>query len=198
MKYNLSEIYNLPDTFSLQDLCHVCHISKRDGRYYLQSELIPCIYTGKKTRCYKIHKNDLLKVLKDYEEYPQKYVVPREWRENGVFYRKRLQPVIYLPPQDVSSETAKEYYQKKLEDQPDLLCAVQVMMITGYTRRTITRWCDQKSVCPLTRNPRVWIPKEELYQFLISDTYNNIPTKSKEHLEDIKVIYKAIHQKINS
>ena len=89
MKYNLSEIHNLPDTFSLQDLCRVCHISKRDGRYYLQSELIPCIYTGKKTRCYKISKSDLLKVLKDYEEYPQRYVVPREWRENGVFYRKR-------------------------------------------------------------------------------------------------------------
>ena len=53
MKYDLTAIQNLPDTFSLQDLCRVCHISKRDGRYYLQSELIPCTYTGKKTRCYQ-------------------------------------------------------------------------------------------------------------------------------------------------
>ena len=193
MKYDLTAIQNLPDTFSLQDLCRVCHISKRDGRYYLQSELIPCTYTGKKTRCYQIRKKDLLKALKDYDERPQKYVVPRKWRESGVLCRKRLQPVIYLPPQDVSSETAKAYYQKKLDDQPDLLCAVQVMMITGYSRRTITRWCDQKNVRTLARNPRVWIPKEELYRFLISDIYNNIPAKSKEHLEDIQVIYKAIH-----
>ena len=194
MKYDLTAIQNLPDTFSLQDLCRVCHISKRDGRYYLQSELIPCTYTGKKTRCYQIRKKDLLKTLKDYDERPQKYVVPRKWRENGVLCRKRLQPVIYLPPQDVSSETAKAYYQKKLDDQPDLLCAVQVMMITGYSRRTITRWCDQKNVRTLARNPRVWIPKEELYRFLISDIYNNIPAKSKEHLEDIRLIYKAIHK----
>ena len=196
MKYDLAEVQKLPDTFSLQDLCRVCHISKRDGRYYLQSKLIPCTNTGKKTRCYIIKKKDLLKVLKDYDECPQKYVIPREWRENGVFYRQRLQPVIYLPPQDVSSEIAKEYYQNKLAEQPDLLCAVQVMMITGYSRRTITRWCDQKNVRPLTRTPRIWIPKEELYRFLISDTYNDIPTKSKEHLEDIKVIYKAIHKGI--
>ena len=40
---------------------------------------------------------------------------------------------------------------------------------------------------------RVWIPKAELYRFLISDIYNNIPAKSKEHLEDIQLIYKAIH-----
>ena len=83
MKYNLAEVHNLPDTFSLQDLCRVCHVSKRDGRYYLQSELIPCIYTGKKTRCYKISKSDLLKVLKDYEEYPPKIRcstrMAREW-----------------------------------------------------------------------------------------------------------------------
>ena len=195
MKYDLAEVQKLPDTFSLRDLCRACHISKCYGRYYLQSKLIPCTNTGKKTRCYIIKKKDLLKVLKDYDERPQKYVVPREWREDGIIHRKRIQPVIYLPPQDVSSEFAQEYYRNKLDEQPDLLCVAQVMIITGYSKQAIIRWCEEKNVFPLTRNPRVWIPKEELYKFLISDTYNNIPTKSKEHLKDLKTIYKAIHRR---
>ena len=130
MKYDLTAIQNLPDTFSLQDLCRVCHISKRDGRYYLQSELIPCTYTGKKTRCYQIRKKDLLKALKDYNERPQRYIVPRKWRESGVLYRKRLQPVIYLPPQDVSSETAKTYYHVDF-DEADL----RVIVLNIYEPR---------------------------------------------------------------
>ena len=195
MKYDHEEIAKLPDTFSLQDLCRACHISKRHGRYYLQSGLIPCANTGKKTRCYIIRKADLLNVLKDYSEIPQRYVIPREWREKGVFYRHRLQPVIYLPPPDMASEVAKEYYQNKLSEQPDLLCVVQIMMLTGYGRRTISRWCAEKKIRPLTTNPRIWIPKEELFRFITSDTYNNIPAKSAEHLNDIKIIYRELHAK---
>lgn len=42
MIYDLNEIANLPDTFSLEDLRVVCHISKRTARYYLRAGLIPC------------------------------------------------------------------------------------------------------------------------------------------------------------
>ena len=42
MIYDLNEIANLPDTFSLENLRVVCHISKRTARYYLRAGLIPC------------------------------------------------------------------------------------------------------------------------------------------------------------
>ena len=60
MIYDMNEIANLPDTFSLEDLRVVCHISKRTARYYLRAGLIPCEISEKKTHCYTIRKEDLL------------------------------------------------------------------------------------------------------------------------------------------
>lgn len=57
MIYDLNEIANLPDTFSLEDLRVVCHISKRTARYYLRAGLIPCEISDKKTHCYTIRKS---------------------------------------------------------------------------------------------------------------------------------------------
>ena len=54
MIYDLNEIAMLPDTFSLEDLRVVCHISKRTARYYLRAGLIPCEISEKKTHCYTI------------------------------------------------------------------------------------------------------------------------------------------------
>ena len=67
MIYDLNEIANLPDTFSLEDLRVVCHISKRTARYYLRAGLIPCEISDKKTHCYTIRKQDLLDALKEYQ-----------------------------------------------------------------------------------------------------------------------------------
>ena len=70
MIYDLNEIANLPDTFSLEDLRVVCHISKRTARYYLRAGLIPCEISEKKTHCYTIRKEDLLEALKEYQSSP--------------------------------------------------------------------------------------------------------------------------------
>ena len=59
MIYDLNEIAMLPDTFSLEDLRVVCHISKRTARYYLRAGLIPCEISEKKTHCYTIRKYKL-------------------------------------------------------------------------------------------------------------------------------------------
>ena len=70
MIYDLNEIAKLPDTFSLEDLRVVCHISKRTARYYLRAGLIPCEISEKKTHCYTIRKEDLLNALKEYQNSP--------------------------------------------------------------------------------------------------------------------------------
>ena len=70
MIYDLNEIANLPDTFSLEDLRVVCHISKRTARYYLRAGLIPCEISEKKTHCYTIRKEDLLEARMDKASTP--------------------------------------------------------------------------------------------------------------------------------
>ena len=77
MIYDLNEIANLPDTFSLEDLRVVCHISKRTARYYLRAGLIPCEISDKKTHCYTIRKEDLLDALKEYQKQPCKFAIPK-------------------------------------------------------------------------------------------------------------------------
>ena len=77
MIYDLNEIAMLPDTFSLEDLRVVCHISKRTARYYLRAGLIPCEISEKKTHCYTIRKEDLLDALKEYQKQPCKFAIPK-------------------------------------------------------------------------------------------------------------------------
>ena len=44
----------------------LCHISKSTALHLLKSGKVPCEWTGKKTRCYKIKKEDVLQQMHDY------------------------------------------------------------------------------------------------------------------------------------
>ena len=54
-----------------EQMYKACHISKKTCRFLLQSGLIPCQDTGKKTRRYTIHKADIIKYLEDREKHPE-------------------------------------------------------------------------------------------------------------------------------
>ena len=51
---------SIPDVITKDQLYQICHISKSTALYLLRSGKIPCEYTGKKTRCYKIKKADVI------------------------------------------------------------------------------------------------------------------------------------------
>ena len=72
------ELYNLDqyeDILTKEQMRIVCHISKRKAMYLLQSGLIPCINTGKKTHTYLIKKTDIENYLRDREVNPWRYAV---------------------------------------------------------------------------------------------------------------------------
>ena len=48
-----------PDPMSRTDFRKACHIGTRTSIYLLQSGLVPCYNTGKRTRCYRIAKADV-------------------------------------------------------------------------------------------------------------------------------------------
>ena len=69
------ELYNLDqyeDILTKEQMRIVCHISKRKAMYLLQSGLIPCINTGKKTHTY----------IRHFREYG--YPVPRSERKTVI------------------------------------------------------------------------------------------------------------------
>jgi len=52
-------------------LYKICHISKSTALYLLKSGKIPCEYNGKKTRFYKIKKDDVIKYFENRNVFPE-------------------------------------------------------------------------------------------------------------------------------
>ena len=66
-----------PETVQKEQFRIICHISKRTARYLLQSGLVPCVQSGKKTRNYTIKMKDIVRYLERREIHPEKYKLPR-------------------------------------------------------------------------------------------------------------------------
>ena len=57
---------SVPDVMNKDQFYRLCHISKSTALHLLKSGKVPCEWTGKKTRCYKIKKEDVLRQMHDY------------------------------------------------------------------------------------------------------------------------------------
>lgn len=55
-----------PETVQKEQFRIICHISKRTARYLLQSGLVPCVQSGKKTRNYTIKMKDIVRYNEGY------------------------------------------------------------------------------------------------------------------------------------
>lgn len=72
-----------PDPMSRNDFREACKIGTRTSLYLLKSGLVPCIHTGKKTRCYKIFKKDVEEYLINRERDPLYYTAPSGWYQKS-------------------------------------------------------------------------------------------------------------------
>lgn len=66
-----------PDVMNKDQFYRLCHISKSTALHLLKSGKVPCEWTGKKTRCYKIKKEDVRAYLEERAVYPELYSAPR-------------------------------------------------------------------------------------------------------------------------
>lgn len=72
-----------PETISKDQFYRIAHISKATALYLLQSGLVHCIDSGKKTRRYTIRMDDVIFYMIDREKHPEVYQAPVNW------YKKR-------------------------------------------------------------------------------------------------------------
>ena len=72
--YKILEDY--PNGMTKDQFYRVARINKQHAKYLLDSGLVPCINTGKKTRKYHIATHDVITYLCDREDNPEKYKVP--------------------------------------------------------------------------------------------------------------------------
>lgn len=69
----------IPDVINKDRFYRLCRISKSTARYLLQSGTVPCQYTGKKTRCYTIRKEDVQEHLRKRSKHPEDYTATAGW-----------------------------------------------------------------------------------------------------------------------
>lgn len=188
MKYDLTQLRQCPDIMSKEQLRIVCHISKRTALYLLQSGLIPCKNSGKKTRCYSIKKSDVLAFLKDREKNPERYLAPENWYSP----KSAAEPnpyVIRVHPSKKCSKTAMtRYYRTALKAYPDVMDVQDVCEFTGYNRRTVSQWVRKNRLKIIMRTNKFLIPKPFLIEYLCSDWYAGTLRKSKKHLDALWAI----------
>ena len=176
-----------PDPMSRTDFRKACHIGTRTSIYLLQSGLVPCYNTGKRTRCYRIAKADVADYLRRRAAAPVRYTPPSGWYKNYPNHKPPENALIRrLDLTGPRRKKLRSRLAKQLAKAPDVLTLQQICDITGYNRHTVSRWCTEGRLKPIMKTPTFRVPKVWLLDFLCSDDYNNICRKSRKHNQMVR------------
>lgn len=171
---------SIPDIITKDQLYQICHISKSTALYLLRSGKIPCEYTGKKTRCYKIKKSDVITYLEKRKIFPESYSAPAGWYKGN--YSIKLETKI---PEN-ALKNMRQYYTEMLAQYPDVMTATEVSTIIGYSKTTVNNWCRKGHLKAFKRNNMNHIPKVYLIEFCYSKYFRTITRKSDWHIRALQ------------
>ena len=167
-----------PDPMSRNDFRIACRIGTRTSLYLLQSGLVPCIHTGKRTRCYKIAKANVATYLRRRLTEPEYYAPPSGWYKN---YPQRKPPAVSLTRtldyEIVSRLLLRRHLEQQLADAPDVLTVEQIARFIGYTPHTVSRWCTEGRLHTIQRRPRCW--RREIATIFCREYLTNFCRKSR-------------------
>lgn len=175
MRLDYDELEKYPEVLNKEQLRIVGHMSKRTALFLLENNLIPSTSTGKKTRCYKILKKDVIAFFEDQDISTDKYLSPQKWYNTVVTVRK-------LPKERYKPGKLKAYYDKKLKVYQDVMSVKDIIDLTGYSKSAVNNWISLGKLKAFHINNRFLVPKPYLLEWLLSEEYNTIERKSKKHL----------------
>lgn len=173
-----------PKTMNKDQFYQVAHISKATALYLLQSGLVPCKDTGKKTRRYTIKTTDVIAYLQDRIIYPSKYSAPDGWyigRSQGSVkhIEDSVNRVIYFT--DEQRTLLKEYFLEEMTDLDDLLTVTDFAQFLGYSKKAVILWCNKNKLHHFYIARKFIIPKISAIDFLVSDASLSVRRKSYKH-----------------
>ena len=166
-----------PPVVSSEQLRKILRVSKRKCVWMLQTGLIPCTDTHKKTRRYLIELENVIRFLIDCEEQPPAF--PKNQFTAG---RKTL-PVTPIQPPDGFREELEDAWCKV----PDVLTIGEVAKLTGYSDNAVDRWIIKGSLRSVLVQTGLITCKEWLVDFYCGEGYT-IAKKSEKHIRLIKRI----------
>jgi predicted site-specific integrase-resolvase len=145
-----------PQYMSLEQMRIACHISKKTARLLLQTGLIPCKNTGKKTHTYKIKKSAVFEYLVQRDIMPERYILPE-----NIYARTSVIP-------NIDSGTVVPIEFSLLEEYPDVLSVQQAAALSGVTPATVKDWVKKKHLKAFIKNGAYHIPKLLMVEYLQS------------------------------
>ena len=178
-----------PEVLSLEHIRCILHISKRKAAWMLQNQIIECENNGRKTRPYKVKIDDLLDFMEKAEKGDESVSLPV-----GLFTAKKPQKpadiTLMLPP--IISARLPSDFKEWLSDEwyaeSDVLLFEDISRLTGYTRKTIRKWINNKRLRTVLTQDDLITSKIWLIDFLYSESHE-IQYKSDVHIELIKKYY---------
>lgn len=84
-----------PAALSKEQICKLCHISKRVAKYYLDNGIIPCVNTGHATHKYMVKTTDVIAFLRKRKAFPDVYKITLP---SGARYTPSVLPRVNYTP----------------------------------------------------------------------------------------------------
>ena len=177
-----------PPIISKDQFYQIAHISKATALYLLQSGLVPCKDSGKRTRRYSIHIDDVIYYLINRELQPEKYRASDGWHANrSAKYCPRISFCSVLTQlTDKERSLFRNMIEQRFSSYDDVIGVSEVASMTGYSPTAVTHWCNAKHLYSFYISGKYCVPKVCLAKFMVSSYCFNIRRKSWKHLLLIK------------
>ena len=166
-----------PSYISKEQLCKICHISKRTALRLLEDGSIPCKSNGKQTRKYQI-------ALADVEVFLLK-------RQARIKINPREARNVYRPMSAEMKSLLPHIVTDWLEPYPDVLSVDEVVEITGYGSSSVVKWCKKEDLQHYCIGRKFFVPKTWLQEFMLSERFWGIHVKSHIHRQSLASLERA-------
>ena len=166
-----------PSYISKEQLCKICHISKRTALRLLEDGSIPCKSNGKQTRKFQI-------ALADVEAFLLK-------RQARIKINPREARNVYRPMSAEMKSLLPHVVTDWLEPYPDVLSVDEVVEITGYGSSSVVKWCKKEDLQHYCIGRKFFVPKTWLQEFMLSERFWGIHVKSHIHRQSLVSLERA-------
>jgi hypothetical protein len=153
-------IKQYPEFVSKEQMCVICHISKKTAYRVLRSGKVPYIEAvDHLTHIYKISVSDILK------------------------YRYERECLQAADSDYIGS--MREYYRILFTDYPDAVTSKDIEIMTGFSQSAVAKWLLTGKLNAIMVKQHYHIPKEYVVDFVVSPYYRLLHVKSKKQKADI-------------
>lgn len=152
-----------PEEITKDQFYRICHISKKTASFLLETGIVPCRNTGKKTRQYKIYLDDVISFLDKREQNLLAWKIPKD------YYKKKPKEIKKTTMLDCEGVNIREFLTELISSYDDVLTVKEVAMIVGHTTKTIYKWCLCGKLQSFLIYSKRKIPKEYLLDYLCSE-----------------------------